>query len=113
VAECYRILTRGGVFLYPVDSKDPARAGRLRLMYEGNPISFIVEQAGGASSTGRGRVMEMAPTTLHQRVPLIFGSREEVELIGPYHREDAENEDEFDSSLFNYRSLFRPVNKPV
>jgi fructose-1,6-bisphosphatase len=107
VAEAYRILTRGGVFLYPIDSKDPARAGRLRLMYEGNPISFIIEQAGGASSTGTGRVMEVQPTTLHQRVPLIFGSREEVELIERYHREEAESEDDFDSSLFNYRSLFR------
>lgn len=111
VAEAYRILTRGGVFLYPVDSKDPARAGRLRLMYEGNPISFIIEQAGGMSSTGSGRVMEVKPTGLHQRVPLIFGSRNEVELIERYHREEIENEDEFDSSLFNYRSLFRPVNR--
>ena len=111
VAEAYRILTRGGVFLYPIDSKDPARAGRLRLMYEGNPISFIIEQAGGASSTGTGRVMEVQPTGLHQRVPLIFGSRNEVELIERYHREEIENEDEFDSSLFNYRSLFRPVNR--
>jgi fructose-1,6-bisphosphatase I/sedoheptulose-1,7-bisphosphatase len=107
VAEAYRILTRGGVFLYPIDSKDPARAGRLRLMYEGNPISFIIEQAGGMSSTGSGRVMEVKPTGLHQRIPLIFGSRNEVELIERYHREEIENEDDFDSSLFNYRSLFR------
>lgn len=109
VAEAFRILTRGGVFLYPLDSKDPDRAGRLRLMYEGNPISFLIEQAGGLASTGRGRVMEVQPIGLHQRVPLIFGSRREVERIEQYHREDAEprGADEFDTSLFNTRSLFR------
>ncbi len=109
VAEAFRILTRGGVFLYPTDSKDPAKAGRLRLMYEGNPISMIIEQAGGRSSTGHKRVLELDPVGLHQRVPLIFGSRKEVELIETYHREhlEADMKDDFDSSLFNHRSLFR------
>ncbi len=108
VAETYRILTRGGVFLYPRDSKEPARPGRLRLMYECNPISFIVEQAGGGASTGRERVMEIKPTSLHQRVPLILGSKNEVERIERYHRDQASGQEPaFDDSLFNSRSLFR------
>lgn len=108
VAEAFRILTRGGVFLYPTDSKDPGQAGRLRLMYEANPISFIIEQAGGAASTGRGRVMDVAPDGLHQRIPFIFGSRNEVERIERYHREDAEPIGPvFDASMFNTRTLFR------
>ena len=108
VAETYRILTRGGVFLYPRDSKEPARPGRLRLMYECNPIAFIVEQAGGRASTGRERVMHIQPTGLHQRVPLILGSRNEVERIERYHRDQAEPQASgFDDSLFNSRSLFR------
>ena len=108
VAETYRILTRGGVFLYPKDSKEPARPGRLRLLYECNPISFIVEQAGGGATTGRERVMEIQPTSLHQRVPLILGSRNEVERIERYHRDQAsEQGPAFDDSLFNSRSLFR------
>ena len=108
VAETYRILTRGGVFLYPRDSKEPARPGRLRLLYECNPVSFIVEQAGGGASTGRERVMEIQPTSLHQRVPLILGSRNEVERIERYHRDQASGQGPaFDDSLFNSRSLFR------
>ena len=108
VAETYRILTRGGVFLYPRDSKEPARPGRLRLMYECNPISFIVEQAGGGASTGRERVMEIKPTGLHQRVPLILGSKNEVERIERYHRDQPRGQERaFDDSLFNSRSLFR------
>jgi fructose-1,6-bisphosphatase I / sedoheptulose-1,7-bisphosphatase len=108
VAETYRILTRGGVFLYPKDSKEPARPGRLRLLYECNPISFIVEQAGGGATTGRERVMEIQPASLHQRVPLILGSRNEVERIERYHRDQAsEQGSAFDDSLFNSRSLFR------
>jgi fructose-1,6-bisphosphatase I/sedoheptulose-1,7-bisphosphatase len=85
VAETYRILTRGGVFLYPRDTKEPGRRGRLRLLYEANPIAFVVEQAGGLASTGGGRVLDLQPRSLHQRVPLIFGSAEEVELIERYH----------------------------
>ena len=108
VAETYRILTRGGVFLYPRDSKEPARPGRLRLMYECNPVSFIVEQAGGCASTGRERVLDIQPASLHQRVPLILGSRNEVERIERYHHEQASGpESTFDDSLFNSRSLFR------
>ena len=108
VAEAYRILTRGGVFLYPRDSKEPAQAGRPRPLYECNPISFIIEQAGGAASTGRERVMELQPASLHQRVPLILGSKNEVERIERYHRDQASGQGPaFDDSLFNNRSLFR------
>ena len=104
VAEAFRILSRGGVFLYPADSKD--LPGRLRLMYEGNPIAFIIEQAGGLASTGRERLMEVVPQDLHQKVPVIFGSRAEAELIERYHRDHAEPSTD-DFSLFNTRSLFR------
>ncbi|MHB1533634.1 MAG: class 1 fructose-bisphosphatase [Acidimicrobiales bacterium] len=107
VAEAFRILVRGGVFLYPKDTKDPSKEGRLRLLYEANPIAFIIEQAGGAASTGHERVMELVPHHLHQRVPLIFGPRAEVELIERYHREQAEESADTDFSLFNTRSLFR------
>jgi fructose-1,6-bisphosphatase I len=87
VAETYRILTRGGVFMYPKDTKDAAKPGRLRLLYEANPVGFIVEQAGGLCSTGLARMLDIRPTALHQRVPLIFGSKNEVERIERYHRE--------------------------
>ena len=89
VAEVHRILTRGGIFMYPIDDKMKAKGGegKLRLMYEANPMSFIVEQAGGASSTGRARIMELKPRDLHQRVPVILGSREEVERLVRYHAE--------------------------
>ena len=86
VAEVHRILTRGGIFMYPFDTKDPSKAGKLRLMYEANPMSFIVEQAGGVSSTGRERIMELTPTGLHQRVPVILGSKNEVDRLVGYHR---------------------------
>ena len=86
VAEVHRILIRGGIFMYPKDTKDPKKAGKLRLMYEANPMSFIVEQAGGLSSTGRERIMDMQPTGLHQRVPVILGSRNEVERVISYHK---------------------------
>lgn len=86
VAEVHRILIRGGVFMYPKDTKDPKKAGKLRLMYEANPMSFIVEQAGGLSSTGRERIMDIQPNGLHQRVPVILGSRNEVERIVSYHK---------------------------
>jgi len=87
VAEAYRILTRGGVFLYPLDKRDPDKPGKLRLMYEANPIGFIIEQAGGACSTGRQRILDLAPTSLHQRVPVILGSRNEVHRIEAYHHQ--------------------------
>lgn len=87
VAEVHRILTRGGVFLYPRDTKDATKAGKLRLLYEANPMSFVIEQAGGMSSTGYERIMDIAPTGLHQRVPVILGSKNEVNRIVRYHRE--------------------------
>lgn len=87
VAEVHRILVRGGIFMYPKDTKDPAKAGKLRLMYEANPMSMIVEQAGGMSSTGRQRILELQPEGLHQRVPVILGSRQEVERVIAYHKE--------------------------
>ena len=87
VAEVHRILSRGGIFMYPFDNKEPGKAGKLRLLYEANPMSFIVEQAGGMSSTGRERIMELKPTGLHQRVPVILGSTNEVLRVVGYHKE--------------------------
>ena len=87
VAEVHRILVRGGVFMYPKDTKDATKAGKLRLLYEANPMSFIVEQAGGVSSTGYERIMEIKPSGLHQRVPVILGSKNEVERIIAYHKD--------------------------
>lgn len=87
VAEVYRILTRGGIFMYPFDTRDPAKPCKLRLMYEANPMAFIVEQAGGACSTGRERMLDIKPQSLHQRVPVILGSKREVERIVRYHQE--------------------------
>jgi fructose-1,6-bisphosphatase I len=72
--------------MYPKDTKDPSKAGKLRLMYEANPMSFIVEQAGGASSTGRQRILDIQPEGLHQRVPVILGSKNEVERVVGYHQ---------------------------
>ena len=107
VAEVHRILMRGGLFMYPKDSKDPAKAGRLRLLYEANPMAYLVEQAGGAASAGRARILEVAPEGLHQRVPVILGSKEEVERIARYHGEyDSGTDQPFSSPLFNERSLF-------
>lgn len=87
VADVHRILTRGGIFMYPFDTKDTSKPGKLRLMYEANPMSFIVERAGGAASTGRARILDIAPTGLHQRVPVILGSKNEVERVVGYHQE--------------------------
>ncbi len=87
VAEVYRILNRGGIFMYPIDERTRAKGGRLRLMYEGNPVAFIVEQAGGAASTGYERILDVQPTALHQRVPVILGSKNEVETVLRYHQE--------------------------
>ena len=108
VAEVHRILMRGGVFMYPKDTKDPSKPGRLRLMYEANPIAMLIEQAGGAASTGRQRLTELQPEQLHQRVPVILGSKNEVLRIERYHAEHASGHDKpFVSPLFNERSLFR------
>ncbi len=107
VAEVHRILVRGGLFMYPADTKDPAKPGRLRLLYEANPMAMLIEQAGGAASTGRARVLELEPAALHERVALILGSRAEVERIERYHREHALGLDQpYTSPLFNERSLF-------
>lgn len=86
VAEVHRILNRGGIFMYPRDAKDAAKPGKLRLMYEANPMSMIVEQAGGVSSTGYERILDIQPTGLHQRVPVILGSKNEVEIVLGYHK---------------------------
>jgi fructose-1,6-bisphosphatase len=107
VAEVHRILVRGGVFMYPRDTRQPARPGRLRLLYEASPMALVVEAAGGAASTGDLRILEVEPTELHQRVPLVLGSRDEVERIVRYHREHDQGIDEpFTSPLFAERSLF-------
>ncbi|HVT31340.1 MAG TPA: class 1 fructose-bisphosphatase [Rhodanobacteraceae bacterium] len=89
VADVHRILTRGGVFIYPRDLKDPAKPGKLRLMYEANPMAFIVEQAGGAATDGHRRILEIQPGQLHQRVAVFLGSKNEVERATRYHREAA------------------------
>jgi fructose-1,6-bisphosphatase I len=87
VADVHRLLTRGGIFSYPLDAKCEAKGGKLRLMYEANPMAMLVEQAGGAASTGRQRMLEVQPTGLHQRVPVFLGSRNEVEAAVTYHRQ--------------------------
>ncbi|MDD2724561.1 MAG: class 1 fructose-bisphosphatase [Methylovulum sp.] len=87
VADVYRILTRGGVFLYPLDNRDPAKPAKLRIMYEANPMAFIIEQAGGLCSTGRERILDIKPTGIHQRVPVVLGSKNEVERIIRYHQD--------------------------
>ncbi len=84
VAEAHRILVRGGVYLYPGDAREGYRNGRLRLIYEANPIALLMEQAGGRASAGRERILDRVPRLLHERVPLVFGAREEVERIERY-----------------------------
>lgn len=86
VADVHRILNRGGIFMYPADARDPDKPGKLRLMYEANPMSFIVEQAGGAASDGQQRILDIQPTTLHQRVAVFLGSKNEVERVTSYHQ---------------------------
>ncbi len=85
VADVHRILTRGGVFLYPWDQREPDKPGKLRLMYEANPMAFIVEQAGGQATNGQQRILDLVPTTLHERVSVVLGSRNEVARVGSYH----------------------------
>ena len=91
VADVHRILTRGGIFLYPWDQREPKKPGKLRLMYEANPMGWIVEQAGGAATNGRQRILEVQPTQLHERVSVILGSRNEVERVTQYHQQAAPN----------------------
>jgi len=88
VADVHRLLCRGGIFMYPMDARMAAKetGGKLRLLYEANPMSFIVEQAGGVASTGYQRIMDIEPDALHQRVPVIMGSRNEVERVVSYHQ---------------------------
>ena len=85
VADVHRIMTRGGIFMYPLDSKMQDKGGKLRLMYEANPMAFLVEQAGGAATTGTQRILDIVPDKLHQRVPVILGSKNEVERVTGYH----------------------------
>ncbi|GAB4586071.1 class 1 fructose-bisphosphatase [Nocardia sp. IFM 10818] len=110
VADTFHILTRGGMYLYPRDTRSPDRPGRVSLLYGANPIAFIVEQAGGAATTGHARVLQERPRELHQKVPFIFGSRTEVERIVRYHAEPDEGPS-FDASLFGSRSLFRSARR--
>jgi fructose-1,6-bisphosphatase len=107
VAEVHRILVRGGVYMYPRDSKQPLKAGRLRLLYEANPMAMLVEQAGGAASTGRERILTVEPDSLHQRVPLILGCKAEVDRIVRYHSFFDMGESALEAPLFNVRTLFR------
>ena len=86
VADVHRILNRGGIFMYPADLREPDKAGKLRLMYEANPMAMIVEQAGGAATDGTKRILDIQPHTLHQRVPVFLGSKNEVERVTAYHR---------------------------
>ena len=108
VADVHRILLRGGIYLYPRDNKKPIKAGRLRLMYEANPMSMLVEQASGKSSTSSERTMEIVPDSVHQRVPVIIGTAQEVSLLERYTEDfNAGNLQNADSPLFAGRSLFR------
>jgi fructose-1,6-bisphosphatase I len=86
VADVHRIMTRGGVFMYPRDNREPDKLGKLRLLYEANPMSFIVEQAGGASTNGEQRIMDLQPKKLHERVAVFLGSKSEVERVTSYHQ---------------------------
>jgi len=85
VADVHRIMTRGGVFMYPWDKREPNKPGKLRLMYEANPMSWLIEQAGGAATNGRQRILEVQPTQLHERVSVILGSKNEVDRLTNYH----------------------------
>ena len=87
VADVHRIMTRGGIFLYPWDKREPGKPGKLRLMYEANPMAWLVEQAGGAATNGKERILDIQPTKLHERVSVILGSKNEVERVTSYHSE--------------------------
>ena len=105
VAECHRILMRGGIYLYPGDTREGYAEGRLRLIYEGNPVAFLMDQAGGAATTGQMRILDVEPTSIHQRIPLIFGSAEEVAVAESYQGNGAASAER--SPLFARRGLFR------
>ena len=87
VADVHRLITRGGIFMYPWDAREPGKPGKLRLMYEANPMSMLVEQAGGAATDGNQRILDIQPTSLHQRVGVVLGSKNEVDLVTRYHHE--------------------------
>ena len=87
VGDVHRILSRGGVFLYPWDKREPDKPGKLRLMYEANPMAFLVEQAGGAATNGRERILDVQPGKLHERVSVVLGSKNEVERVTAHHQE--------------------------
>ncbi|MEW9797921.1 class 1 fructose-bisphosphatase [Alteromonas sp. CYL-A6] len=87
VGDIHRVLCRGGIFMYPFDKRNPSKPGKLRLLYEANPMAFLMEQAGGLADTGHGRILEVMPTEIHQRVPVLLGSKEEVETCLQYYRE--------------------------
>lgn len=105
VADAFRILVRGGVYLYPGDARKGYREGRLRLIYEANPIAFVMEQAGGAATDGTRRILDLVPSSLHQRIPLAFGSADEITQLASYYARSYEGGE--DSPLFGRRSLFR------
>jgi fructose-1,6-bisphosphatase I len=107
VAEAYRILVRGGVFLYPADARPSYREGRLRLVYEAHPIALIMEWAGGAASSGRARILELSARTPHQRVPLIMGSALAVRDVNLAHEDVEPLFENNDAPLFARRGLFR------
>jgi fructose-1,6-bisphosphatase I len=85
VADIHRILMRGGIFMYPLDSETKAKGGRLRLLYEGNPMAFLIEAAGGRATTGTQRIVEVMPSDIHQRVPVILGSADEVRRVEAWY----------------------------
>ena len=87
VTDVHRILSRGGIFMYPADAREPDKPGKLRLMYEANPMAFIIEQAGGAATNGVQRILDIPPEKLHQRVAVFLGSKNEVELVTRYHQD--------------------------
>lgn len=105
VAEAYRILVRGGIFLYPGDSRPGYRQGRLRLLYEAAPLAFLLEQAGGAATDGQTPILDLVPAGLHQRTPLVFGSADKVERVAKYHTDPHYSAER--SPLFGKRGLLR------
>jgi fructose-1,6-bisphosphatase I len=105
VAEAFRILGRGGIFLYPRDNRPGYQKGRLRLVYEANPLALVMEQAGGGATDGERRILEIVPDALHQRVPLVFGARDKVDRVARYH--DGTLPPAERSPLFGRRGLFR------
>jgi fructose-1,6-bisphosphatase I len=105
VVEAYRILNRGGVFLYPADKRPGYARGRLRLVYEANPVAFLMEQSGGAATNGVEKILSLVPESLHQRTPLVFGSGREVAKLTSYHTDPSGLAER--SPLFGQRGLFR------